>query len=137
MKAILIHLIFIINEIRFEIYGSTKSEVMMVAGAYRSVILVSWLLFIPFVSGEDCAPNGSIENCDRCLKGSQCGSGFCCPFLKVCMASSSASCSSSWETYAICRPKRCYDSMDPNDCNCENEDFPQKWPKVCKGMYIF
>jgi len=23
--------------------------------------------------------------------------------------------------------------MDPNDCNCENTDFPQKWPKVCQG----
>merc|ERR1719342_1810104 len=48
----------------------------------------------------------------------------------MCMASSSASCSRG--TPARCRPM-CYDSMDPNDCQCKNKDFPQKWPKVCKG----
>ena len=133
IKGIQIYLIRIIDKTRFQIYRSTKSDVMMKVGAFTSLVFVSWLLFIPFINGEDCAPSGSIENCDGCLKGSQCKSGFCCPFLKMCMASSSASCSRG--TPAICRPM-CYDSMDPKDCNCQNTDFPQKWPKVCKGMYI-
>jgi len=104
---------------------------MILVGALTSIILMSWLLFIPFVSGEDCAPDGSIENCDGCLKGSQCKSGFCCPYLKMCMASSSASCSRG--TPARCTP-RCYDNMDPNDCKCKNTDFPQKWPKFAREL---
>jgi len=74
----------------------------------------------------ECTPKKSIGQCERCLSSDQCKEGFCCPFMKLCVPTSTTPCPAAHS--AGCQPP-CYDDMDPNSCTCRNKDFPGKWPK--------
>ena len=79
---------------------------------------------------SDCTPKKSVGTCKKCLTGDQCIDGFCCPFMKVCVKSSSTACG---QPIAQCIPV-CRDSMDQKECKCMNKDFPEKWAKpTCEG----
>merc|ERR1712179_705478 len=36
----------------------------------------------------DCTPKKSVAQCERCINGDQCIEGFCCPYMKLCIPSS-------------------------------------------------
>lgn len=78
---------------------------------------------------KGCTPPGSLPpDCSKCLDSSQCGGGgYCCPFMKKCVKSSSQSC---YYPIANCRPP----CMGINSCNCQNKDFPLNWAApTCSG----
>ena len=83
----------------------------------------------------DCTPKKSVAQCERCINGDQCIEGFCCPYMKLCIPSSTTRCWGPIDKFADCTP-RCYDNMDQNSCSCSNSDFPEKWPKpTCPGKF--
>ena len=80
-------------------------------------------------SEADCTPKKSVGTCGRCLSGDQCIEGFCCPYMKVCVKSSSTSCGEAARCIPVCR-----DNMEQSECNCKVKDFPEKWAKPsCEG----
>ena len=76
-------------------------------------------------SSTDCTPAKSVGQCGNCLKGDQCKEGYCCPYMKKCVPTSSTPC---YLPIANCQPM-CYDSMDVSSCSCKNTDFPTNWAK--------
>jgi len=70
-----------------------------------------------------CTPPKSVEpTCKRCLDSGQCKTGFCCPYMKLCVASSSQGCGGA----ARCNP-RCFKATG---CVCSADDaknWPTKW----------
>lgn len=74
---------------------------------------------INFVDYQNCVSAGSRAQCATCTHTSQCASGFCCPYMKKCVASSSTPC---YLPIAECVPP-CH--VLP--CSCKNQDFPTKW----------
>ena len=80
-------------------------------------------------SEADCTPKKSVGTCGRCLSGDQCIEGFCCPYMKVCVKSSSTGCGEAAQCIPLCR-----DNMEQSECNCKVKDFPEKWTKPsCEG----
>lgn len=77
----------------------------------------------PTIQGT-CTPRGSVAQCGECQTGDQCAAGFCCPYMKKCVASSSTGC---YYPIANCRPM-CYDSAAAaGTCSCQNSDWPNNW----------
>ena len=77
-----------------------------------------------------CTPKTSVGKCNQCVNKNQCIDGFCCPYMRLCVLSSSMPCST---PAAKCRPM-CFDEMDQSSCTCENKDFPLKWAgPTCEG----
>ena len=97
----------------------------------QRIIILFGLIFV--LNGIDlsnscsggCTPDKSVGQCERCLDKDQCKDGFCCPFMKLCVPTSSTRCPANLA--ANCRPS-CFDNMDQNLCNCTNTDFPAEWP---------
>ena len=77
----------------------------------------------------DCTPKKSVGNCEKCLSEDQCIEGYCCPFMKVCVKTSSTTCYTSAQCTSACR-----DNMDQSECICSDKNFPEKWAKpTCGG----
>eukprot|EP00947_MAST-08B_sp_MAST-8B-sp1_P003263 g3263.t1 len=75
----------------------------------------------PPAGSTKCTPKKSVKgDCSRCLDSGQCEEGaFCCPYMKLCVKSSSQGCAGA----AICSP-RCFDATG---CKCSHKDA-QDWP---------
>jgi len=72
-----------------------------------------------------CVNKKSVAQCAKCMTGDQCENGYCCPYMKKCVATSQTRCG---YPIAKCRPM-CYDSMAPSSCaaSCTSKDFPYNW----------
>jgi len=83
------------------------------------------------VNVADCTPKKSVGNCGKCFSGDQCIEGYCCPFMRVCVETSTTTCRA--DETAQCT-SACRDNMDQNECICGNKSFPEKWAKpTCGG----
>ena len=79
---------------------------------------------------KSCQEPKSVEQCQRCLVSDQCKEGYCCPYMKLCVPSSTTGCRG---PIANCRPM-CYDSkVGTSACTCSNADWQaNKWaPPTC------
>jgi len=81
----------------------------------------------------DCVAAKSVTRCGKCMGTDQCASGYCCPYMKKCVETSSTSC---YYPIADCRPM-CHKSTiadSVQDCShCKNADFPSNWAgDTCK-----
>lgn len=72
---------------------------------------------------EHCVLAGSRGQCATCTHTSQCENGFCCPFMKKCVPTSSTPCSS---PIAYCQPP-CHESDSGAKCECTASTFPTTW----------
>ena len=78
-----------------------------------------------------CHPKKSVEQCGECKNTAECISGFCCPYMKRCVANSHTPCPGrSWRS-ARCNPACRKD--DPWKCKCGNSRFPDKWGRDKNG----
>jgi len=78
-------------------------------------------------NGRDCPKTGNyLEWCQPCMFNAQCPqNGFCCPYMKKCVSSSSHGC---YSPIANCRPPYHESSQGyPDSRQCDNSDFPNNW----------
>merc|ERR1712166_38941 len=86
----------------------------------------------------NCTRPKSIPQCGACLTAKQCKTGFCCPFLKLCVPDSKTGCH--WKFMASCGVNkngrgRCFDNIAPKDCDCKNKRFKAgMWQKPTCGV---
>jgi len=88
----------------------------------------------PALDFQNCVGADSVGTCDKCTHSIQCsGTSFCCPYMKLCVPSSSHSCS---YPIASCMPTCSSASgSDVTSCSCSNADFPENWlPQQCTGQ---
>jgi len=78
-------------------------------------------------NGRDCPKTGNyMDWCENCMFSAQCPQGgFCCPYMKKCVSSSSHGC---FAPIADCRPPYHETSQGyPDSRQCGNSDFPNNW----------
>jgi len=78
-------------------------------------------------NGRDCPRTGNyLDWCQPCLFSAQCPTGgFCCPYMKKCVSSSSHGC---YTPIADCIPPYHESTTGyPDSRQCGNSDFPNNW----------
>jgi len=88
----------------------------------------------PALDFQNCVAADSVGTCEKCTHNIQCsGTSFCCPYMKLCVPSSSHACS---YPIASCMPTCSSASgSDVTSCSCSNADFPANWlPQQCAGQ---
>eukprot|EP00450_Noctiluca_scintillans_P029456 CAMPEP_0194549482 /NCGR_PEP_ID=MMETSP0253-20130528/95227_1 /TAXON_ID=2966 /ORGANISM="Noctiluca scintillans" /LENGTH=362 /DNA_ID=CAMNT_0039396911 /DNA_START=46 /DNA_END=1131 /DNA_ORIENTATION=- len=80
----------------------------------------------PALDFQNCVGADSVGTCEKCTHSIQCsGTSFCCPYMKLCVPSSSHGCS---YPIASCMPTCSSASgSDVTSCSCSNADFPENW----------
>ena len=82
---------------------------------------------------QACTAPKSVGQCGQCQTGDQCENGYCCPFMKKCVTSSSDPCN---YPIASCQPM-CYDSYNQEKCDCKNSDYPNNWAgPTCQKLEV-
>jgi hypothetical protein len=67
---------------------------------------------------SQCLQKQSVGKCGKCLTSDQCANGYCCPYMKKCVETSSTQC---YYPIAECQPM-CYDSMiKAGTCTCKED----------------
>lgn len=79
----------------------------------------------PAPPAPPCTAPGGIPggSCQPCKENTQCSSGFCCPFMKKCVSSSSQSCS---YPIANCRPT-CFTATCSSCSPTDGSDYNSDW----------
>ena len=76
---------------------------------------------------QPCVAKNSVPMCGKCQTSNECQSqtsgGYCCPYMKKCVQTSSTGC---YYPIAGCNPM-CYDQYNQQNCNCSNPDYPNNW----------
>jgi len=78
-------------------------------------------------NGKDCPSTGNYLGwCENCMFNAQCPQGgFCCPYMKKCVSSSSHGC---FAPIAECRPPYHESTQGyPDSRQCDNSNFPNNW----------
>jgi len=92
------------------------------------------LTFNISTSVEGCTRPGSIAggSCKNCLESAQCSSGFCCPYMKKCVSSSSQGCSL---PIASCRPT-CHTASCTSCKPTDGSSYSSWAPATCSAEAI-